>query len=146
MQPFGSSESSSSSPMDEAENRDFGVSGVCAYMMRPKSLKISHVIGSSGSTEFRETPGKLGPGSCHSVLRSNFNFLEISLRAPFKFQRCCSVLRQNLVNDINCQKVTPCSRLPGNWPRTPREFGESHSRNYSVLFLKLFLNVCRVSS
>ena len=66
------------------------------------------------SRKFRETSGKLGPGSCHSVLREKHNFLKISLRAPCQFQRCFSVLRQNLGNDIKSQKVTPCSRFPGS--------------------------------
>ena len=87
------------------------------------------------SRKFREIPGNSGPGRSYSVLRENSDFLEISLRAPCQFQRCCSVLRQNLGSDTKSQKATPCSRVSGNWPRIPREFGEVHSRNYSVLFL-----------
>ena len=129
-----------------------GVSGVCAYVLRlqksqtqsrDRVFRVCHV-----TTQFREIPGNSGPGRSYSVLRENSDFLEISLRAPCQFQRCCSVLRQNLGSDTKSQKATPCSRLPGNWPRIPREFGEVHSRNYSVLFLNIYmgggLGVCNV--
>ena len=94
MLPFGSSGGSWSSPANETETRDLGVSGVCAYVLRlqksqnqsrDRVFRVCHV-----TTQFRESfakfpetrvPGGATPYSVkiqtswkfHSVLRVNFN-------------------------------------------------------------------------
>ena len=94
MLPFGSSGGSWSSPANETETRDLGVSGVCTYVLRlqksqnqsrDRVFRVCHV-----TTQFRESfakfpetrvPGGATPYSVkiqtswkfHSVLRVNFN-------------------------------------------------------------------------